>query len=147
MLVETGSRRKDHLSAIAGVTLRGKLYMLSQGEPFDSGGVIEFLRHLMWCVPGKLGIIWDGASIHRSEEVRAFLRTAERGRLELVRLPAYAPELNPVEGIWSLLKGWYLRNFPCHDLYQLKNLLTHAAVTLASQPDKVRACFGQPGCY
>ena len=126
--------------------------MLSQEQALDSGGVIEFLKHLMRCIPGKLGIIWDGASIHRSEEVRTFLRQTarqQRGRIEieLVRLPAYAPELNPVEGVWSLLKGLYLRNFPCHDLFQLKNRLTHSAVALASQPDKIRACFGQAGCY
>ena len=81
--------------------------MLSQKEPFDSGAVIEFLKQLMWCIKGKIGIIWDGASIHRSEEIRAFLRQIGRGRIELVRLPAYAPELNPVEGVWSLLKGFY----------------------------------------
>lgn len=145
VLGECGRRRKDHLSAVAGVTLGGKLYMLSQREPFDSGAVIEFLKHLMWYIKGKLGIIWDGASIHRSEEIRAFLRQAGRGRIELVRLPAYAPELNPVEGIWSVLKGFYLRNFGCHDLAQLKNLLTGAALALSSKPERVKACFGQAG--
>lgn len=89
----------------------------------------------------------DGARIHRSEEVRTFLEQIEQGRIELVRLPAYAPELNPVEGVWSLLKGWYLRNFACHDLSQLKNLLTNSAISLNNQPDKLRACFGQARCY
>ncbi len=147
VLRERGSRRKDHLSVIAAVTPSGKLYMLSQRGAFDSSRVIGFLEHLMWCVKGKLGIIWGGASIHRSEEVRTFLGQVERKRIELVRLPAYAPELNPVEGVWSLLKGWYLRNFPCHDLVQLKNLLTNSAIALGSKPEKVRACFGQAGCY
>jgi hypothetical protein len=152
LLQDCGSRRKEHLSAIAGVTLAGKgnpckMYMLCRWQPFDSGGVIEFLKQLMWCIRGKLGIIWDGASIHRSEQVRTFLRQAGRGRIELVRLPPYAPELNPVEGVWSLLKGWYLRNLPCQDLYQLNNLLTNSAMAIASQPDRIRACFGQAGCY
>jgi transposase len=147
VLKERGSRRKDHLSVIAGITPSGKLYMLSQREAFNSSGVVGFLEHLTWCVKGKLGIIWDGASIHRSEEVRTFLGQVGRGRIELVRLPAYAPELNPVEGVWSLLKGWHLRNFPCHDLFQLKNLLTYATMALSSNPDKIRACFGQAGCY
>src|SRR5207237_6718756 len=101
--------------------------------------------HLLRWVKGKIGIIWDGASIHRSEEVRTFLREGSDQRIELVRLPAYAPELNPVEGVWSLLKGFYLRNFGCHDLSQLKNLLTGAALALSSKPERVRACFGQAG--
>jgi transposase len=145
ILRESGRRRKDHLSAVAGVTLGGKLYMFSQPEAFDSGAVIEFLKQLMWCIKGKIGIIWDGASIHRSEEIKEFLRQVGRGRIELVRLPAYAPELNPVEGVWSLLKGFYLRNFACHDLAQLKNLLSGAASALSSKPERVKACFGQAG--
>lgn len=148
VLQEQGSRRKEHLSVIAGVTLRGKLYMLSQQEAFNSEGVVGFLEHLMWCVKGKIGIIWDGASIHRSEMVREFLHQAGRGLIELVRLPAYAPELNPVEGMWSYLKvGSFLRNFACQDLTQLKNLLGSATGALQSKPNLVRAFFGQAGCY
>jgi transposase len=140
--------QKHHLSAMAGVTLNGALYMLSQEETFASQGVVGFLEHLMWCIKGKLGIVWDGASIHRSEEVRTFLRERGAKRIELVRLPAYAPELNPVEGVWSYLKvGSFLRNFSCQDLVQLKNLLASAAGALQSRPALVRACFGQAGCY
>lgn len=147
VLKEKGSRRKDHLSVIAGVTLQGKLYMLSQQEPLDSCGVIRFLQHLLNCIKGKLGIVWDGISIHRSEQIKSFLREVGSRRIVLVRLPAYAPELNPVEGVWSLLKGFYLRNFGCDNLVQLRNLLSYAAMSMQSNPALVKACFGQAGCY
>lgn len=147
VLKEKGSKRKDHLSVIAGITTQGKLYMLSQEETLDSSGVIRFLQHLLSCIRGKLGIVWDGISIHRSEQVKLFLRTVGRGHIELVRLPAYAPELNPVEGVWSLLKGFYLRNFGCDNLVQLRNLLSYAAMSMQSNPALVRACFAQAGCY
>jgi hypothetical protein len=48
---------------------------------------------------------------------------------------------------WSLLKGFYLRNFGCHDLAQLKNLLSGAVAALSSKPERVKACFGQAGYY
>ena len=151
ILRECGSRRNDHLSAIAGITLDGELYMMSQQEPLNSGGVIGFLRHLLWRIQGKIGIVWDGAGIHRSKEVRSFLEQggAEGARrIELVNLPSYAPELNPTEGVWNLLKGGsLLRNFACHDLAQLHNLLTSAYAALRSKPALVRTCFGQAGCY
>jgi transposase len=148
VLRERGSKRHDHLSAMAGVTLNGALYMFSQEEAFNSSGVVGFLEHLLWHISGKLGIIWDGAGIHSSEEVRTFLREGGAKRIELVRLPTYAPELNPVEGVWSYMKeGSFLRNFSCHDLTQLKNLLATAAGALQSQPPLVRAFFGQAGCY
>lgn len=48
-------------------------------------------------------MVWDGAAIHRSEAVKVFLKE-KLGRIHLERLPAYSPELNPVELVWSHLK-------------------------------------------
>ena len=62
--------------------------------------VIEFLKQLQRHIPGKLLILWDGAPIHRSALVRDYLAST-RGRVEVERLPAYAPELNPVEYMWG----------------------------------------------
>jgi transposase len=42
--------------------------------------------------------------------MRAWLNT-QRSWLVVERLPAYAPELNPVEGLWSSLKAVELANF------------------------------------
>ena len=48
--------------------------------------------------------MWDGLPAHRSTEMAAFLATQWRW-LVVERLPAYAPERNPVKGLWSNLKG------------------------------------------
>jgi transposase len=53
----------------------------------------------------RLLLLWDGAPIHRSHLVTAFLANGAAERLQIERLPAYAPELNPVEGLWAHLKG------------------------------------------
>src|SRR5216684_120792 len=39
-------------------------------------------------------VVWDGLPQHRARLVTEFIR-AQRGRLAIERLPAYAPELNP----------------------------------------------------
>jgi hypothetical protein len=54
-------------------------------------------------------LIWDGLSAHWSHKMRAHL-DAQRGWLTVERLPAYAPELNPVEYLWANLKGGELAN-------------------------------------
>ena len=72
--------------------------------------VVEFLRHLVRQVRGRLLIIRDGLAAHRSRLVSHFVE-ARRGRLVLARLPAYAPELNPVEYVWGHLKHHALANF------------------------------------
>ncbi len=53
--------------------------------------------------------------IHRSHLIQEFLANGAAQRLHLERLPAYAPELNPGEGLWQQLKGVELRNLCCVD--------------------------------
>ena len=59
--------------------------------------------------PGKLLIIWDGLPVHRSRLVREFVASLA-GHIHLEYLPAYAPELNPVEYIWGYCKQHELPN-------------------------------------
>ncbi len=51
----------------------------------------------------RLLMIWDGAPIHRSRMVLDYIASTG-GRIAVERLPAYAPELNPAEYIWTHLK-------------------------------------------
>lgn len=56
--------------------------------------------------PGqKLLVVWDNASFHESEEVRAWLTVHNQDRwLELFQFPTYSPELNPQEKVWKALR-------------------------------------------
>ena len=74
--------------------------------------VLQFLRHLLRHIPGKVIVLWDGLSAHRAVLVREWI--SGQARLRVVRLPAYAPELNPVEGLWAWAKGTLLANV-CED--------------------------------
>jgi transposase len=55
------------------------------------------------------------AAAHRSRAMRAWLRR-QRSWLVVERLPAYAPELNPVEALWASLKGVELANLAADTL-------------------------------
>jgi transposase len=57
----------------------------------------------------KATLIWDGLPAHRSRAMHAWLNR-QRSWLVVERLPAYAPDLNPVEGMWSNLKTVELAN-------------------------------------
>jgi hypothetical protein len=48
-------------------------------------------------------LIWDNLNTHVSKRMQTFV-TAHEDWLTVVRLPAYAPELNATEGVWSHLK-------------------------------------------
>jgi transposase len=49
-------------------------------------------------------VIWDNLPLHISSRMRAFT-SAHPDWLTVIQLPAYAPELNPVEGLWSAMKA------------------------------------------
>ena len=48
---------RDHLSAISGITPEGKLYMMVQEQAYRGPDVVNFLRHLLRHIPGKLLIL------------------------------------------------------------------------------------------
>jgi hypothetical protein len=64
-------------------------------------------------------------------------------RLQPDRLPAYAPELNPDEGIRNYLKRVELRNVRCQDLAHLRDELRLAAARLRHKRVVLRACIRQ----
>jgi putative transposase len=57
----------------------------------------------------KVTLLWDGLPSHRSKKMKRYL-ASQRRWLVVERLPAYAPELNPVEKLWANLKGGELAN-------------------------------------
>ncbi|MBM4402607.1 MAG: IS630 family transposase, partial [Candidatus Cloacimonetes bacterium] len=48
-------------------------------------------------------LIWDGASYHKSGMIREWCED-NPGVLELLRFPAYSPDLNPQENVWKALR-------------------------------------------
>jgi transposase len=77
-----------------------------QQGAYDTDTLIDALGQLRQFLGGqKATLLWDGLPAHRSKLMRAWLRR-QRSWLVVEPLPAYAPELNPVEALWSNLKGW-----------------------------------------
>jgi transposase len=107
---------RDHLSVISALTPDGGLVTHIREDAFRGPAIVAFLRQLLRQVRGTLLVIWDGALIHRCRAVKDFLAAGAAKQLHLERLRAYAPELNPDEGVWSLLKRGELKNRGCQDM-------------------------------
>lgn len=136
---------RDHLSAISAISPEGKLYFSCQDHALNSEDVIAFLEHLLREVPGRMVIMWDGSPIHRSQVIKAFLAKGAAQRIHLERLPAYAPELNPDEGLWAQLKGVELRNVCCGHIPQLRGELRDAVKRVRRKPRIIQGCFNEAG--
>ena len=83
--------------------------------------VIASLKHLLQHVQGKITVVLDNASIHKTKALSAFV--AGEGRLSLEYLPPYSPELNPIELVWAYIKRYTLGNFCPASLPALKSRL------------------------
>lgn len=88
-----------------------KAYFTVKKGSVRASDTIKTLRHLMKCVRGGIALLWDGLPAHRAKAVKEFL-FIHKNRFRVVeRFPAYAPELNPQEYLWSASKGKDMSNF------------------------------------
>jgi transposase len=136
---------RDHLSAISALSPAGKLYFHAQDHAMNAVDVVAFLAHLLREVPGRLIIIWDGAPVHRRQVSKTFLANGAAQRLHLERLPAYAPELNPGEGLWAQLKGVELRHVCGFTLPHLRHALRDAVKRVRRKPRVLQGFFHGAG--
>ncbi len=135
----------DHRAAISGITLDGRLYMHTRKDAFKAQGVVGFLRVLLRKIRGKVLVIGDGSPIHQGQPIKDFLTRGAAKRLHLERLPGYAPDLNPDEGIWNYLKRVELKNRCCGDLAELDLELRRAKERLRHKRAIIQACSVQCG--
>jgi transposase len=135
----------EHLSVMSGVTPQGWLFTLTRYDSLNGSDSIHFLKHLHSQTDHKLLAIWDGSPIHRSVAVRTFLTNGAAKQIHLERLPAYAPDLNPDEGLWNYLKQVELRNLCCFNLDHLHQLLILAILRLRRNPDLIKSFFEEAG--
>ncbi len=92
---------------------------------------------------GKIVLVWDNLGIHHSAAMRAFI-DAHADWLKVFYLPAYAPDLNPAESVWSLLKR-SMANFLATDLDHLTGMIKHRLKVIQHHPDVIDGCLTTTG--
>ena len=102
---------------------------------------VAFVEHLLREVPGRMSIMWDGAPMHRSRVMKAFLANGAAQRLHVERLPAYAPDLNPGEGLWEQLTGVELRHLCGVHIPHLRHELRDAVKRVRRKPRLMHSFF------
>lgn len=127
------------LSAVAGVTFWNFYFQLHPGS-IRAQQVVEFLDALTRQIRGPLLVIWDRLPAHRSALVRQYVE-ASRGRIEIEFLPAYAPELNPVEYLWGYWKQHELANVCPREWWQLGAMARMALKSMKRRRRRLIAAF------
>jgi len=133
------------ITAISAVTIspqrrRLNLYMgLFRAGSAGQEDVLAFLNDLLRHLRGHVVLLLDRLSQHRSRLVREAM--ARRPRVCLEYFPPYAPELNPVEQVWTHLKHHRLANHGLLNLNDLEAQVTAHARELRTRQDLLRSCI------
>lgn len=128
-------RHRDKVSVAAAVSVspggqRLGLYWHADPKAYVTAEtMVGFLRELLKHLRGRVIVVWDGGSSHKGPLIRALC--ARFPRLHLERLPAYAPDLNPVEQVWSYLKHGQLANFVPRHVQHMDEVVRSHLHTLA----------------
>lgn len=102
---------------------RSRFFFQTRPGTYNDVAVIGFLRALKRHFRRqRVILIWDGLAAHKSRAMQAYL-ARQRAWLTVDRLPAYAPDLNPVEPIWGNVKGGELANICAAELADLRGPL------------------------
>ena len=106
----------------------------------DYAGLIAAAHHQL---QAPLIICWDNLNTH----VSAVMRTVHRAHpdwLTVVQLPGYAPELNPVEGVWANMKNG-LGNLAARNVDQLAKIVRNRLKRIQYRPALINGFLAQTG--
>lgn len=136
--------RRDRLSVISAISVSPQARRL--GLYFDifdhnivSNDFEQFVQRLLDRLPRGIILVLDRWQVHRSA-VRRLLKRFPR-RLQVEWLPAYAPQLNPVEGVWDRTKYMDLANFIPDDVFHLRRAVRQSLRRSQSQQHLLRSFF------
>jgi transposase len=120
----------------------GTLYQRGLEGKFNSDTYQDFLAWVLTQVSGHLIVIQDNVTYHTSAQMRTFY-AAHTDRLTIYQLPAYSPELNPIEALWKKVKkdATHLKWFP-----HFTDVVTKVSATLkkfADLPRELTALMGE----
>lgn len=90
----------------------------------DETVIVAVLKQLRRHFRRPIILLWDHLQAHRSAFVREYL--ARTPDLDIEYFPTYAPELNPIEALWSDTKQHDLVQFCPHNLAELERAVDTA---------------------
>jgi transposase len=116
-----------------------------QEPSYTTDRLIGVLEQLAGFYAGqRVVLIWDGLSAHWSTRMRAWL-DSQHDWLTAERLPAYAPELNPVEYLWANLKDVELANRPTTALAEVADATEQGIQRVGKHQDLVLGFLAHTG--
>jgi len=116
---------RKSVALFGAVNLQGGQLMAHFNPVFEAQSFLAFLKALLRrrARGKKMMLITDNAAYHHAAGLHGWLQENAHV-LELLFLPPYSPELNPIERVWKLLRRLCTHNEYFPELEMLENALT-----------------------
>jgi transposase len=138
VVVTSGQRQS--LNVISAVNARGEFWAATYTGKLNAEAFAAFLQDFMKGRRGKVFLVVDGHPAHKANRVTDLVASMD-GQLELHPLPAYAPDLNPDEFVWSHMKTNGVSKKPLKKNESLKDRIEEDLLKLYENPALVRSFF------
>lgn len=145
-VIEQKARHREKVSIAAALWLppaRDRLHLAYQtlvDAYFTNVEIAEFLGSAVEGLPDPVIAIWDRGTVHKGGPIGELVERSG-GRLEIEPLPAHAPELMPVEQVWTWLKYGRLCNFAPGDAHQLNEVAVGELEAIRDDQALLRSFF------
>lgn len=144
------TRPHERISAIGAMSIRRysfrfgfQFHLLADNTNYTGRSVAAFVRTVRKRLQAPITVIWDECRIHWAWPVKKLIE--EDPSIEVEALPPYAPELNPVDYVWSYVKYGRLANYCPSNLAELRKTVTAELTLVAKQPKLLRSLFSGTG--
>jgi transposase len=93
---------------------------------------------LLRLIPGKIVLVWDRHKIHISPQTEEFLQ--KHPRVHIFHFPTCAPELNPVEFVWTQISE-HSAGFAPHNMQELVTRIDAGVARTKTSKRRLLACL------
>ena len=144
-LCEQPGGHRHRVSTLAALSLspqRHHLGLYFQTFPYGyvtAPAAAAFLEELLQHLRGEVIVVWDRGPIHKGPALRRLLQRFPR--LSIEYLPAYAPDLNPVEHLWNHLKYDQLANLVPSSIQHLDCLVQATLEIAGADQQRLRSFY------
>jgi len=121
-LIEQKQRNRERLTLFGSVNPISGEVIVQQANRGNTKTFKKYLKKLIkvYSQKGKIHLVLDNVRFHHAKALKPFLEK-NKDKIELMFLPAYSPDLNPIERVW-----WYMRKKISNNRYldTLKNRMS-----------------------
>jgi transposase len=117
---------REKISVMGAMGMDNGQLIIMKAKIFNAETFRKFVKRIIKCAKTerKILLVLDNARFHHAICNREYLESV-KGKLELMYLPAYSPELNPIESFWKKTRRGVTHNRYFESLAEEEQCLDH----------------------